>query len=141
MDAFFKKQEDMVREKRMRAIFQALTERREDLGMSDYHIAARSGVSQPTVYRILSGQNPNASFEKVLAIAEAMGMTLIVDAPLSVGDFRRYAASIKAHDVVNRTMATSALEGQNIDAKTIHEMQDSAKQRLLAGPAKDLWAE
>lgn len=140
MDKWLQREIKNAASGRIRQILSDLSERRALLGMSDYHIADRSGVSQPTVYRILSGKNPQASFEKVMAIAEALGMTLTTNPLMEAGEFRACQADRKAASVVNRTRATSALEGQNFDARTLNQMRDSARQRLLAGPAKDLWS-
>ncbi len=52
-----------------------LNQRRQELGLIVETLAKRSGVSRPTVQRILSGSNPTASFANVLAIAEALGLS------------------------------------------------------------------
>jgi len=119
------------------------SDRREQLGMSDYDIAALSGVSQPTIYRFLSGQNPNISTANLIRIAETLGCHIGVDfeESYSVEEYREARANKKAEDVVRATQATSAMEGQGLDEKTLADMKQRIKQNLLAGPAKDLWAE
>ena len=126
---------------RMQHIIRQLSQRREQLSMSDYHIAQRSRVSQPTVYRVLSGQNPRASFENVMAIADAMGMSLVTKPLESIGEFREKQAERKAGMIVKMTQATSAMEGQGLDPLAYVDTKAQIKQKLLAGPAKDLWAE
>ena len=49
-----------------------LDKRRRALGLSHELLARKSGVSRPTVQRILTGRQPAASFENVAAIAEAV---------------------------------------------------------------------
>ena len=57
-------------------LFEKLENRRRELGLSQSALAERSGVSLPTVQRILSGHSPAASFENTLAIAQVLGMQL-----------------------------------------------------------------
>ncbi len=109
--------------------------------MSDYHIAQRSGVSQPTVHRILSGENPEASFAKIIAIAEALGIKITVHDEKTVSGLRENQAYLKAGKSVDMTQGTSALEGQGLDPAELMEARERLKQKLLAGSAKNLWSE
>src|SRR5262249_52508550 len=53
-----------------------LQRRRQELGLSYELLAQRSGVSRPTVQRILSGRYPTASFASVVALGYALGLEL-----------------------------------------------------------------
>jgi transcriptional regulator with XRE-family HTH domain len=122
-------------------IVNRLTERRELLGMSDYDIAARSGVSQPTVYRILSGGAGKASFGNLCRIAAALGFRIEAVPEKSAGDMREGQAAAKAGKIVAMTQATSLMEGQGVDTLSLGDMEDRLKQKLLAGPSKNLWSD
>lgn len=119
-----------------------LSERRDMLGMSDYDIALFSNVSQPTVYRFLSGKGLNISTANLIKIAQALGSDIAPDLheTYPVEDFREKRAEFKAQKIVEATSATSALEGQNIDEADREAIKRRIKQKLLAGPPKDLWS-
>lgn len=119
------------------------SDRREQLGMSDYDIARLSGVSQPTIYRFLSGQNQNISAANLIRIAETLGFHVGVEFEESVSaeEYRARRANKKAEEIVRATQATSALEGQGLDKQALKNMKERIKQKLLAGPAKNLWAD
>ncbi|TVQ60965.1 MAG: XRE family transcriptional regulator [Phycisphaerales bacterium] len=116
-----------------------LTERRERLGMSYPALAERSGVSEPTVKRVLAGRIAEASFENVAAIAEALGMPLTAD-PIDVEDFREQAAREKAERVARLVQGTSALEAQAVDADQYRKLVERSMRELLTGSRRLLWA-
>ncbi len=120
-----------------------LSERRERLGMSDYHIAALSKVSQPTIYRFLSGKSYNISAANLVRIAQALGSDIGPDLheTFPPEEFREKRAAYKAQKIIEATAATSALENQNISDEDRKAMMRRIKHKLLAGSPKDLWSE
>lgn len=118
-----------------------LDERRRQLAMSMAALATRSGVSLPTVQRILSGHHSTASFEAVVAISKALGVEIEVKEGSSAHEFTRANAMEKARKLVKTVQATSALEGQAVTTETINELTDKALHSLLAGSRRKLWAD
>ena len=116
-----------------------LADRRERLGMSYPSLAARSGVSEPTVKRGLAGRIAEASFENVVAIADALGMPLM-SAPIDVEAFREQVARQKAERVARLVQGTSALEAQAVDADQYRKLVERSMRELLTGSRRLLWA-
>ena len=52
--------------------------RREELGLTKQELAKRSGVSEKTIYSFELGEKPNMHFAKLLAIYDALDLTLEV---------------------------------------------------------------
>ncbi len=122
-------------------LFRTFAARRRDLRMSLAALAKRSGVSLPTVARILSGRAPHASVANVLAIANSLGMTLGANAVAAASEFRNEQAERKARQIVALVQGTSALEAQAVDDRTIREMTRQTVCELLAGSPRTLWSE
>jgi transcriptional regulator with XRE-family HTH domain len=125
--------------------------RRRELKMSRAALAQRSGVSAPTVYRILAGGLDNAHFRYVLAIARALGMTIHFD-PTDESEPLRFQAkpdaytliekeaTRKAERLVGMVQATSGLEGQAVDPETARGMVRQTAAELIAGSRRRLWS-
>jgi transcriptional regulator with XRE-family HTH domain len=122
-------------------IFRNLERRRRDLGMTYGAVAVRSGVSLPTVQRILSGDHPNPTFANVNAIARALDMTLGSEPQSPADILRERQAAKRARELVGLVQATSALEGQALDADSVERMVRQTIHELLAGSPRKLWAE
>ena len=116
-----------------------LNKRRQELGMSYSVLARKSGVSQATVVRILSGEYPAASFGNVAAIAEALGMHIQFTATTRVEDLREQQARAKAERLVRMLQGTSGLEGQALDEDALKRMEKKTVHELLAGSNHRLW--
>lgn len=106
--------------------------------MSMAALARRSGVSLPTVQRILSGNHSTASFASVLAISDALGVEIEMK---SDREFTKQVATEKARRLVGAVQATSALEGQAVEPHKLSELIDSTVHTLMAGSRRKLWAE
>jgi transcriptional regulator with XRE-family HTH domain len=104
-------------------------------------LAKRSGVSMPTVVRILSGGNEHASFGNVAAIAEALGMTIDIVAKERSQTFLEKQAEEKARRIVAMVQGTSGLEAQAVDANTLDEMTRRTVHELMAGSPRRLWGD
>ena len=122
-------------------LFDGLNQRRQELGLSVETLAKRSGVSRPTVQRILSGSNPTASFSNVLAIAHALGLSLRLDARMDIGTMKRDQADRKARKLVSLVQGTSGLEEQAVDKKTLETMVEQTTHELLSGSKRRLWSD
>lgn len=120
------------------AYIEQLERRRREIGMSQAALAKRSGVSLPTVQRILSGHHSTAHFASVLAISNALGIEIEVK---SDREFTKEVATEKARRLVGAVQATSGLEGQAVEPHKLSEMIDSAVHSLMAGSRRKLWAE
>ena len=118
-----------------------LEERRQQLGMSMPALAKRSGVSLPTVQRILSGRHSTAGFESVVAISNALGIEIELRETKSAHEFMREGAAQKARKLVTMVQATSGLEGQAVATETINELTDKALHVLMAGSRRKLWTD
>ena len=114
---------------------------RRVLGLSYQLLAQRSGVSRPTVQRILSGRQPAASVSNVVSIAEALGLGLRFESRVDPGRLRQEQAERKARRLVALVQGTSGLEGQAVDREAVESMVEQTAHELLAGPKRKLWSE
>lgn len=122
-------------------LFERLEQRRRHLSMPLAVLAARSGVSLPTVQRILSGANQAASYANVEAIAQALDMRIEADANSDDQEFLEREARKKARRLIGLVQGTSALEGQAVNDDTLDEMLRKTTVELLAGGRRRLWGE
>lgn len=116
-----------------------LTSRRKALGMSFAALASRSGVSEPTVKRILAGQIADAAFANVAAITRALGISIDLD-ETDVEELCRRQARMKAEQIARLVQGTSALESQAVDSETYNRLVEKSYHELLAGSRRRLWA-
>lgn len=117
----------------------SLNARRRALGLTHAALAARSGVSEPTVKRILGGHLAEASFANVSAVLDALGLSLQTG-EVSVREMREHQARRKAEEIARLVQGTSALESQAVDDATYRELVERTYHELLAGPARRLWS-
>ena len=122
-------------------LFEKLESRRRELGLSQSVLAERSGVSMPTVQRILSDHSLAASFENTVAIAQAMGMQLDAVPIFPAHEILEQQARKKAERLVGMVQGTSALEAQAVSTRHIGQMVKKTIQELLAGSRRRLWTE
>lgn len=122
-------------------LFEKLENRRRTLGLSQSALAERSGISLPTVQRILSGHNPSASFDNTLSIAQVLGMQLDAVPTIPAHEVLKQQARKKAERLVRMVQGTSALEAQAVSTQQIGQMIKKTTQELLAGSRRRLWAE
>ncbi len=106
-------------------------------GMTYPVLANRSGVPIPTLKRIFADNSAKASLANVLAIAEALGMSMGLNETI---DVRMAQARKKARRVVGMVQGTSALESQALDEEQIKQMIERTVHELLAGSNRKLWA-
>lgn len=116
-----------------------LANRRKAMGMSFASLAARSGVSEPTVKRIFGGRVAEASFGNVAAVANALGVSVEFDES-DVDELCRTQARMKAEQVARLVQGTSALESQAVDAETYDRLVEKSYHELLAGSKRRLWS-
>ena len=116
-----------------------LNARRKSLGMTYSALARRSGVSLPTVQRVMAGGVERATLTTVLRIVEALGLDFALVASEDAESYREKQAEEKARKIVQMVQGTSGLEGQAVDKECLRRMVDRTKQELLQASRK-LWA-
>lgn len=107
--------------------------------MSMSALAKRSGVSLPTVQRVLSDGHSTASFKSVIAISNALGIDIEAKETKGAHEFVRDGAMRKARRLVGMVQGTLGLEGQAVAADKINELTDNALHTLMSGPRRKLW--
>ena len=122
------------------AIIHDLNERRRQLGISLADVARLSGVSLPTVQRILGDKDHGTTLPNLVAIAEAIGLGLGSRSEIKVTELREQQARRKAERLVGMVQGSSALEGQAVDKDTYERMVEQTVHELLAGSNRRLWA-
>lgn len=118
----------------------SLDRRRRDLGLTFTALSVRSGVSEPTVKRILGGRLGEASFTHVVAIARALGAPIAAEAT-DIDQMLRDRARAKAEAVARLVQGTSALESQAVDDAEYRRLVERSYHELLAGSRRRLWAD
>lgn len=135
------------------SLIEQIARRRERLGMSFDVLAQRSGVSAPTLKRMMppSPEVPpeddtpadeipfRGSLRNVHAVASALGLALTAEPELSADELCEQQAEAKARELVALVQGTSALEAQGLSADTLAQMIEDAKRQLLTGPRRRLW--
>jgi transcriptional regulator with XRE-family HTH domain len=112
---------------------------RKQLGMSRATLSRRSGVSEATVHRVLSGAAFGATFDSVRDIARALGAEL--DVAVDVCAVREKQARLRAERLVGEVQGTSGLEGQAVDSEVRERMIAQTVHELLAGSDRRLWGD
>lgn len=123
----------------------SLDERRRELRMSVTALARRSGVSRPTVNRILAGREHVPSAQSVHALAAALGLQVqlgyapAVVPAIEAREFRRQQALTKARQLAKLVQGTMGLEAQAVDSKTLDGLVEDNLHALLSGSSRQLW--
>src|SRR4051812_2332165 len=105
-----------------------LDQRRRGIGMSKKTVAKRSGVSLPTVNRILSGREKRLTLTNIEAIARVLGVVVQIGAKTGfeeIGtsrDVRKRQAAMKARQVVKMVQGTMGLESQAVEPALLEQM-------------------
>lgn len=132
----------MAAKKQTRSGFAAQMERRRKaLVISRPILARRSGVSLPTIARILGGGRDwqRASYANLKAIADSLGMDFELKTTVDEHDFAEQQARTKAEAIARMVQGTSALESQAVDAETYKQIVKQSIHELMAGPRRRLW--
>ena len=117
-----------------------LSDKKRTLGMSEAMIADKSGVSQSTTHRILSGKHPGASWMDVSEIARVLGIG-ITHTSIPAVDMLEAQAEMLAQAMTGIMLATNQLEGQGINPDDTRRLKAQTKAKLLAGSKSRLWME
>jgi transcriptional regulator with XRE-family HTH domain len=120
-------------------IIEELNIQKKDLGMSNAVIAQRSGVSEPTVTRILSGKHPSAHFDHVMSIAAALGVDVSVLRKADPEVMRHNQAVLKARQIMRLVRGNSALEATKTSKEAFQRMLNKTINELMAGSKRALW--
>jgi len=121
-------------------IIQQMNVQKKDLGITNAVIAHRSGVSEPTVARILSGKHQSAHFDHVLAIADVLGVDIGVKRTKDPEDMKVKQAKRKAADIMRLVRGNSALESTETSKEAQQRMLNKTVRELMAGSPRTLWA-
>jgi transcriptional regulator with XRE-family HTH domain len=128
-------------------LLRQLEQRRIELGMPRKALSRRTGVSLPTVNRILSGKDQNPQLRNLEAIARALavairlGATVGVDPVEDAFEIRKKQATEKAQKIVRMVQGTMGLEAQGVGVAAQHQMIEQTVCELLAGSSRRLWSE
>jgi transcriptional regulator with XRE-family HTH domain len=114
--------------------------RRKALGISRQLLAQRSGVSLPTVTRILSSSTANSTFANLKSVAHALGMDFEIKNTANEQDFAEQQAHLKAKKIARLVQGTSALESQAVDVETYKQIISQTTHELMAGSRHRLWS-
>jgi transcriptional regulator with XRE-family HTH domain len=117
-----------------------LEKRRQELGMTFEVLSKRSGVAISTVKAIFKKGVENATFAKVKAIADALGLELEFSCEVDSYSLLHQQAERKARRLVRMVQATSGLESQAIDKSQLELMVLELVHQLMAGSKRKLWA-
>lgn len=120
-------------------LIDGLAKRRRVLGMSYAALSERSGVSEPTVKRVLGGRAVGASYGTIEKIAAALGASLELR-EVDSEQFRADQAHRKSTRLAAMVQGTSSLEGQGIDKRTYQRLVERSCHELLAGSRRRLWS-
>lgn len=118
----------------------SLERRRKELGMSRTALARRSGVSLPSVNRMLNDGIDRATLSNVRAVTAALGMELTVVPTCSSFELQQQQARAKAKKIVELVQGTSALETQAVDGQAVQEMTTKTVYELMSGSKRRLWS-
>lgn len=116
-----------------------LERRRKALKISRRLLAQRSGVSLPTINRILGGGWEHATFVNLKSVARALGMDFEIKNIIDEQDFAEQQAKTKAEIIARMVQGTSALESQAVDDETRNQMVRQTVHELMAGSWRKLW--
>jgi transcriptional regulator with XRE-family HTH domain len=108
--------------------------------MSRPLLAQRSGVSLPTVNRILGGDAGHTAYATLKAVARALGMDFELKSTIGEQDFAEQQARAKAEVIARMVQGTSALESQAVDADTYRQIVGQTVHLLMAGSRRRLWS-
>jgi len=126
--------------------WESLGQRRRALRMGFSSLSERSGVSLPTLKRIINGQSENPTLHSIQSIAIALGVEIRINGQIEVVErfsayeFRERAAEEKAEKIVRLVQGTSALEAQAVGPTDLRTMVKQTVHDLMSGPARRLWS-
>ena len=123
----------------LQRLSQLLEKRRRELGMSRPLLAKRSGVSLPTVHRILNGPLEHRSMANTVAVAEALGVEVKFAPVVDSLEYQEREAKAKAQQLVGLVQGSSGLEAQAVDSETARRMVSQTVHELMAGPRRRIW--
>jgi transcriptional regulator with XRE-family HTH domain len=122
-----------------------LEKRRCLLGISKAAVARQSGVSLPTVNRVLAGKEERPGLACIEAIAAVLGVEVRLGAESNVTEvvdaltLKEGRAQQRARALVGMVQATMALEGQAVSPEEVERMVRATVHELMAGSGRRLW--
>ncbi len=103
-------------------------------------LALRSGVSLPTVQRILRDGGEHTTYANLAAVARALGMEFELKSTSDAQTFAERQAQAKTEVIARMVQGTSALESQAVDSDTYRQMVSQTVHELMAGSRRRLWS-
>jgi len=131
----------------VKSFLSELEVRRRALGMPWEILAARSGASRAMVCRLLKNQQASAGFDKVVAVADALGVSINFDRvrvqsdPVDIDVLLEQQAERKARRLVGMVQGTMGLEAQALDDHDFAQLVKKTSRRLLTGSRRGLWSD
>ena len=113
-------------------ILNEFSRRRRDLAMPLDELARRSNLSVSTVKRVLNG-DVATRLCSVAAIADVLGVEIILSHAKDISTMRRRQAKEKAKKLVGLVQGSAALEGQAVDQSSVKLMEEKTELELLRG--------
>jgi len=129
----------MKRSTSYKDIINTLNLQKEYLGIGHAMLANKTGVSAPTIKRILSGKKASAHFDHVLSLAQALGVDLRAKIIDDAEKIRRQQATQQALIIMKLVRGNAALEGHKLGRMAYKRMLEKTIYELLSGPEKKLW--
>ena len=109
--------------------------------MSVPALAARSGVSESTVKRILNGDRGAVAFGRVSAVARALGVDVRLETATDAVTLQETQAETKARRIIELVQGSSGLEAQAVGPSDREQMLRRTVHELMAGSRRRLWAQ
>jgi transcriptional regulator with XRE-family HTH domain len=117
-----------------------LQRRRKALGMSCQTLAQRSGISLPTIQRMLRDGGTHATYAALAAVAQSLGMDFELKSTTDEQTFAEQQAEAKAEVIARMVQGTSALESQAVDCNAFRQMVNQTVHELMTGSRRKLWS-
>ena len=117
-----------------------LENRRQELGMTFEALSKRSEVPISTIKTIFKRGVEHATFSKVAAIANALGIGIDFSPEVDSYKLQHQQAEKKARALVGMVQGTSGLESQAVDQSQVELMVLGLVHQLMAGSKRKLWA-
>lgn len=118
-----------------------LSQRRRQLKMSYRALARRSGVSEPTAKRVLSGHCTNLEYATLAALAQGLGAelrhTLECEHPEA---FKLREAEKVARRIVSAVQGSAGLEAQALSERDLKNMFRQTVHELMAASPTRIWS-
>lgn len=122
-------------------IIARLNRQKKQLGITNGYLAQKTGLSIPTVQRILANKDHSVELAGLLSIADILGIDITASVSRSAQDMLKEKANNKAEKLLQLVRGNSALEGNEIDLGTYQDLLQRTVDDLLKGSKRALWVD